>query len=540
MDRRISICGAMFASLFLVTACNHGDSTSTVASTTTSTTTSNTTSGSTSGNTATAAAAGSVSLSAANYQVPTSSGLATVTVNRRGSAQGSMSVQFTTANGSAVAGSDYAAVQGTLTWASGDSTSKSVVVPIGKNSDGKKFVFWLTNAINASLGNPNGATIEIPGAVSPGAGPRAVNGLSVRVQGNHLIDATGTPLQLRGVNVAGLEFVAVQGWNPSDPWGTGGPSWSAIKTWQSNVVRLPLNEASWLGYLCVDGSGATRDPDPGHNYRVAVKKAVLGATAAGLYVILDLHWTAPKNFCPLAQNPMADTDNSINFWSSIASTYKDYPNVLFELFNEPFIFWTTAGESEWDVLMKGGTLTQYVTGDGANYTKPYTWQVAGMQQLLDTVRGTGATNVVLVSGVTWSQDLSQWVATRPRDAIGQLAAVWHAYPNSGTVGDLQAALPKFGNQGYAWTQAVLRAGFPVVITEFGDHNAADTVGSPFVSKLLPWADEQGASYVGWTWNPWQERDNVLLKTATGVPSDGYGEYVKQHYLCISAGGSNCP
>jgi hypothetical protein len=34
---------------------------------------------------------------------------------------------------------------------------------------------------------------------------------------------------------------------------------------------------------------------------------------------------------------MADTTNSLNFWTSIAETYKSYPNVLFELFNEPYM-----------------------------------------------------------------------------------------------------------------------------------------------------------------------------------------------------------
>ena len=34
---------------------------------------------------------------------------------------------------------------------------------------------------------------------------------SVKVQGNHLIDANGNILQLRGVNASGLEFTAING-----------------------------------------------------------------------------------------------------------------------------------------------------------------------------------------------------------------------------------------------------------------------------------------------------------------------------------------
>jgi hypothetical protein len=365
----------------------------------------------------------------------------------------------------------------------------------------------------------------------------------VKVAGNHLVDGAGATLQLRGVNVSGLEFIPVQGWSPSNPWGgqTGDPTpnWNTIKTWKVNSVRIPLNEASWLGYQCADATGATRDPDPGHNYQATVKAAVADATAAGLYVILDLHWTAPGNFCPLAQNPMADADHSLNFWTSLAGTFKAYPNVLFELFNEPFFYWLGTGADAWTVLRDGGTFTQYVTGSSSQYTTSYTWHSAGMQQMLDAVRATGAANVVLVGAPTWSQDLSQWVAYKPTDPLNQIAAVWHAYPDSGVVGSSGASIPKLGTDAYTWGSNVLSAGIPLVLTETGDHNAAGTVGAPFVSKVLPWADRMGASYLGWTWDVWGNGDNVLIKDKAGTPTDGYGVYFQQHLVCVANGTGTC-
>jgi endoglucanase len=448
-------------------------------------------------------------------------------------------VTYATVNGTAIAGTDYTPTTGAVSWSDGDTSVKTVAIPLTKSAGGKTFKITLADPSGATLASPSNASVSVAAAatVTPGAGNSA---LSVRVQGDHFIDANSEPIQLRGVNVSGLEFVAVQGWDAADPWGGGAPNFSAIQTWKSNTVRLPLNEASWLGYTCIDGTGASRNPDPGGNYKATVQKAVTEATAAGLYVILDLHWTAPKNFCPLAQNPMADTDNSLNFWTSIATTFKGYPNVLFEMFNEPYLYWITAGETDWGVLMQGGTETQFVTGNGSAYTANYTWQVAGMQQMLNAVRATGATNVVLIAGVTWAQDLSQWAANAPKDPLKQIAAVWHAYPDSGTVGDPNAALPKLGSVAYTYTKSVLTAGYPVLITEFGDHNAAGTVGSPFVSNLLPWADAHGASYTGWTWNAWEDKDNILIKDDTGTPSDGYGVYTKAHYLCVATGSSNCP
>lgn len=365
----------------------------------------------------------------------------------------------------------------------------------------------------------------------------------LRVSGNHFIDGQGRTLQLRGVNVSGLELVAVQGWSPSNPWaamtGDSSPNWNAMKSWKINAVRIPLNEASWLGYRCADAFGKLRDPDPGHNYHATVRTTVDDATSAGLYVILDLHWTAPKNFCPLTQNPMADADNSIKFWTQIATQFKNQPNVAFELFNEPFFFWMRWGEKDWRVLRDGGEFTSYASGEGSRYQISYDWESAGMQQMLDAVRATGATNVVLIGAPSWCQDLSHWVEYKPNDPIRQIAAVWHAYPNSSTVGDPKAAEPKFGTVAYQWVQGVLNSGYPVAITEFGDHNAPGTRSAPFVSRLLPWADKVGASYLGWTWDVWQEHDNVLITDKNGTPSNGYGEYVKAHYICLARGNANC-
>jgi hypothetical protein len=58
--------------------------------------------------------------------------------------------------------------------------------------------------------------------------------------------------------------------------------------------------------------------------------------------------------------------------------------------------------------------------------------------------------------------------------------------------------------------------------------------------LLPWADANGVGYLGWTWNPWQNPDDVLIRNADGEPTPGYGAYVKAHYLCRGAGTANCP
>jgi hypothetical protein len=76
-------------------------------------------------------------------------GPATISVARTGSATGAVSVQFATRDASAVAGTNYTATQGTLSWANGDTTDKTISVPLTSDGDllgNKSFGIELLNA----------------------------------------------------------------------------------------------------------------------------------------------------------------------------------------------------------------------------------------------------------------------------------------------------------------------------------------------------------------------------------------------------------
>lgn len=404
-----------------------------------------------------------------------------------------------------------------------------------------------------------------PTGTTSGSGTTSTSGMSIRASGAKLIDAQGNTVQLRGVNVSGLETVAIRGGSPGNPWGgqTGAatPPWSVMaSTWGANVVRLPLNEASWLGLQCTDVGGAgstvtngvtrqnlpgtTIKADPGGNYQATVKQSVADATAAGMYVILDLHWAAPGTDCPFGQNPYLDSDNSLPFWTSIATTFRSNPAVIFELFNEPFLTFLTSSSDYWSLWKSGGTFGQLFTF-GSPYQIAQSWEAPSMQQVVDAIRNNGgATNLILVAGEHYSGDLSQWLANVPTDTLtpAQIGAVWHAYPGYGAAPGTAAYLQPENASGDTWTevQSIQAAGYPVVITEFGDQNASASAGAPFAAQLLPWADTNGVGYVAWTWDPWPLSNFVLIRDAAGDPTPGFGVYTKAHLLCRAAGTATCP
>ncbi|MFF3818533.1 cellulase family glycosylhydrolase [Streptomyces bluensis] len=91
----------------------------------------------------------------------------------------------------------------------------------------------------------------------------------------------------------------------------------------------------------------------------------------------------------------------------------DASAVVFDLFNEPCPDRATSTATQaWTCWRDGGTCP------GLAY------EVAGMQDLIDAVRGTGAKNVILAGGLAYSNDLSQWPTYRPNDPTGNLAAAW--------------------------------------------------------------------------------------------------------------------
>lgn len=281
--------------------------------------------------------------------------------------------------------------------------------------------------------------------------------------------------------MSGTEFVCAQNYT-TDPYG-GAPlgaaaTFAAMRAWNINVIRLPLNEDCWLDISGVEVGGAA--------YQAAIEAEVSAAHSAGLFVILDLHWTAPGLQRALSQNPEPDADHSPAFWTSLAATFAADPGVIFDLFNEPYDYWGTDADP-WNGWLNGDVQKQYVTG-GTPYTVTATWQTAGMQQLVTAVRATGATQPILVNGLDWANDDSGWLAHAPSDPLGQIIAGAHIYPTEAcaTTACWDGVYPAIG------------AKYPVLIGESGDSTAAPVA---FYPTFMPYADSHGWSDLAWDVEP---------------------------------------
>jgi mannan endo-1,4-beta-mannosidase len=311
--------------------------------------------------------------------------------------------------------------------------------------------FWRTLCLCLSL-----STV----AYAPMAIAQTVN--TYTVSGN-TFQKNGVPTSWRGVNA-----MHVFGGDSSD-----------MNSWGVDIVREPIlnmRDTPLTGYAL----------NVGGTYLHSLQNIVNDNRANGKVTILcPFGWDGTSATEFLGQNPSKTT-----WWSSykkkyqaIARQFKNQPDVWFEVWNEPY--WHDRSHSYSDAL----------------------W-LSDMKAMVDNIRSTGATNIVLVPGAETGQDESVLIAKGPSLLAGRnnIAFDIHAYEK--WLEDPQTTVENR-------IQNVKNAGLAMLFGEVAPLNAGILMNP---ANFLAAARTQGSTVSAWLWK-YDGTDTDALLNSDGTHND---------------------
>jgi hypothetical protein len=251
---------------------------------------------------------------------------------------------------------------------------------------------------------------------------------------------------------------------------------------------------------------------------------VAALDAAGLYPILTLEVMAPGTYVAGSGpgdwiDPLPDADHAPAFWSSLATAFKNDPAVVFDLYTEPH-------DISWECLLDGGCTARHQITN----TKSVGYRTVGMQALVDTVRATGSRQPLMIGGLAFASDLSQWLVYQPADPLGQIVASAHFYEVLGEQG-----ADGGGKAGWDATLVPIAAQVPLVTGELGEYDC----NHDFTDAYMAWADGHGVGYLPWSWNSGGDwtcgGGPTLISDYSGSPTP-FGVGVRDHLVALAAAG----
>lgn len=354
--------------------------------------------------------------------------------------------------------------------------------------------------------------------------PASVHGL--HVSGNQLFDASGHAIRLHGVDRSGTEYACIQGWGIFDgPDVTNDDSQVPLMAkWKVNSVTIGLNEDCWLG---INGVPAVYG---GANYIRAIVHEVHTLESYGMYPVLSLFWSAPGTTQATGQAAMPDNNHSPAFWWSVAKTFKNDPNVIFRLKEEPYPAGNSDSTSAWRCWSSGdvqygasGSLTPIsrVSHCAEGY------RTVGMQSLIKIIRGSGAKNVIQVPGVQYANSLTHFLDSgiRVKDTLSkpQLMSDVDVYPDGNICGSVTC---------YDSEYKRVASAMPLVAGEFGESVDGSDCTTTGVNALMSWFDQHDAGYYAWDWDTWGGCLQLITNYATGSPNGNWGHDYKNHLATL--------
>jgi len=200
-------------------------------------------------------------------------------------------------------------------------------------------------------------------SISVYAGPVSKHG-RLKVQGVHLVDKNNQPVVLRGISF---------GWsNWYGKFYTGQTVDWLVSDWKCTVVRAAMG---------VEPDGAYIS-NPQLQTEL-VTNVIEGAIKNDIYVIIDWHSHGIR------------TQEAVAFFKKMATKYGKYPNIIYEIFNEPV-------RQSWQEVN------------------------AYSETVIQAIRAIDKNNVILVGSTHWDQDI-HLVADSPITGYSNLMYTLHFY-----------------------------------------------------------------------------------------------------------------
>ena len=298
-----------------------------------------------------------------------------------------------------------------------------------------------TSAGNNSSNNNNNntSTTKKPAATVPKApsDPKGTTPVSqhgqLSVKNGQLVDKSGKGYQLRGMSTHGLT------WFPEFV------NESAFRTlrddWNTNVVRLAMYVDEWGNGQCYMGnkSGSLE----------LLEKGVDICIKLDMYVIIDWHVLNPGD-------PSKYTNEAKSFFETVSKRYAKYPNVIYEICNEP------NGGASW-----------------SGNIKPYA------EKIIPVIRKNAPNSVIIVGTPTWSQEIDKPLSDPLNYKNVMYAFHFYAATHAGLRSNVENCVAQ---------------GLPVFVSEFGTCDASGGGANDFneTHKWLSYFDKQGISYCSWS------------------------------------------
>lgn len=295
------------------------------------------------------------------------------------------------------------------------------------------------NNSNNNNNNNNTSTTKKPAATVPKApsDPKGTTPVSqhgqLSVKNGQLVDKSGKGYQLRGMSTHGLT------WFPEFV------NESAFKTlrddWNTNVVRLAMYVDEWGNGQCYMGnkSGSLE----------LLEKGVDICIKLDMYVIIDWHVLNPGD-------PSKYTNEAKSFFETVSKRYAKYPNVIYEICNEP------NGGASW-----------------SGNIKPYA------EKIIPVIRKNAPNSVIIVGTPTWSQEIDKPLSDPLNYKNVMYAFHFYAATHAGLRSNVENCVAQ---------------GLPVFVSEFGTCDASGGGANDFneTQKWLSYFDKQGISYCNWS------------------------------------------